>query len=106
MEKKKLKKGDKVIVIVGKDKGKTGEILQMFPATNAAIVAGVNMVTKHQKATKTTESGIIRKEAKINLSNLAYCVDGKPTKIGFKILEDGSKVRFAKKTDEIIANKV
>lgn len=106
MEKKKLKKGDNVIVIVGKDKGKTGEILRMFPAENTAIVAGVNMVTKHQKATKTAESGIIRKEAKINLSNLAYAVNGKPSKLGFKILEDGSKVRFAKKTGEIIANKV
>jgi large subunit ribosomal protein L24 len=106
MAKYKLKKGDVVIVVAGKNKGKTGEILKVFPAVNRAIVAGVNMVKKHQKATKTAAAAIIEKETKIHISNIAY-VDSKgaATKIAFKILEDGSKVRIAKTTGEVIANK-
>ena len=106
MVKQKLRKGDVVIVITGKDKGKKGEILRMFPAENRAIVAGVNIIKKHQKATKTEEGGIIKKEAKIQLSNIAYLdATGVPTKITFKTLEDGAKVRVAKKSGEVIANK-
>jgi len=106
MIKHKLRKGDVVIVISGKDKGKKGEILRMFPSENRALVAGVNMITKHQKATRTEAAGIIKKEAKIQISNIAYVdSNGVPTKITFKILEDGTKVRVAKKSGEIIANK-
>lgn len=106
MLKQKLKKGDVVIVIAGKDKGKKGEILRMFPSEGRAIVAGINMVTKHQKATKAQASGIIKKEAKIQISNIAYLdSNGAPTKITFKILEDGKKVRVAKKSGEVIVNK-
>lgn len=106
MLKQRLKKGDVVIVITGKDKGKKGEILRMFPSENRAIVAGINMVTKHQKATRTQAAGIVKKEAKINISNIAYLdSDGSPTKITFKILEDGRKVRVAKKSGQIIEDK-
>ena len=106
MLKQKLKKGDVVIVIAGKDKGKKGEILRMFPSEGRAIVAGINMVTKHQKATKTEAAGIIKKEAKIQISNIAYLdSNGFPTKITFKILEDGKKVRVAKKSGEVIGIK-
>jgi len=102
----KLKKGDTVIVISGKDKGKKGEILKMFPAEKRAIVAGINMVTKHQKATRTEAAGIIKKEAKIQISNIAYLDStGVATKITFKILEDGSKVRVAKKSGDVITDK-
>ena len=102
----KLRKGDVVIVITGRDKGKTGEILRVFPKENRAIVAGVNIVKKHQKATRAAAAGIIEKEARIQLSNIAYAgSNGVATKIAFKTLEDGSKVRVAKKTGEIIANK-
>lgn len=100
MLKQKLKKGDTVIVITGKDKGKSGEILKMFPEESKALVSEVNMVTKHQKATKTAASGIIKKEMKIHISNLAYSLNGVATKIGFRTKEDGSKVRVAKKTGE------
>lgn len=107
MVKQKLKKGDVVIVITGKDKGKKGEILRMFPSEGRALVAGINMVTKHQKATKAQAAGIIKKEAKIQISNIAYLdSNGSPTKITFKILDDGKKVRVAKKSGEIIENKI
>ena len=107
MLKQKLKKGDVVIVIAGKDKGKKGEILRMFPSEGRALVAGINMVTKHQKATKAQAAGIIKKEAKIQISNIAYLdSNGSPTKITFKILDDGKKVRVAKKSGEIIENKI
>jgi len=103
----KLRKGDPVVVITGKDKGKTGEILRVFPAEGRAIVAGVNMIKKHQKPTRGSEGGIIQKEAKIQISNIAYLdpKDKIATKITFKTLEDGTKVRVAKKSGEIIANK-
>jgi len=106
MIKHRLKKGDKVIVISGRDKGKQGEILQMFPTENRALVSGINMVTKHQKATRTEAAGIVKKESKIQISNIAYLDSkGVPTKITFKTLEDGSKVRVAKKSGDIIEDK-
>lgn len=106
MIKQKLRKGDVVIVVTGKDKGKKGEILRMFPSEGRVLVAGINIITKHQKATKTEAGGIIKKEAKIQISNIAYLdSNGSPTKITFKILEDGKKVRVAKKSGEIIENK-
>ena len=105
--KQKLRKGDTVVVITGKSKGKTGEILRMFPSQKRVLVAGVNMVKKHQKPSKASAGGIIEKEAKIQVSNIAYLDPIKKisTKISFKTLEDGSKVRIAKKSGEVIANK-
>lgn len=107
MIKQKLRKGDTVIVITGKDKGKTGEIQRIFPAEGRAIVSGINMIKKHQKPTKASAGGIVSKEAKIQVSNIAFLdpIKKVATKIAFKILKDGSKVRVAKKSGEVIANK-
>ncbi|MBN9553056.1 MAG: 50S ribosomal protein L24 [Alphaproteobacteria bacterium] len=99
-----IKKGDKVIVTTGRDKGKKGEVLKMFPKDDRALVAGVNVVKRHQRQTQTQQGGIVNKESAIHLSNLAH-VDpksGKATRIGFKTLNDGRKVRFAKKSGEVI----
>jgi len=100
----KFKKGDKVVVTTGRDKGRSGSILKMLRDENRAIVQGVNMVKRHQKQTQTDEGGIISKEAPIHLSNLMHedPTDGKPTRVGFKILNDGRKVRFAKRSGEVI----
>jgi large subunit ribosomal protein L24 len=103
----KIKKGDHVIVLAGRDKGKHGEVIKMIPKENRALVRGVNMVRRHQKQSASTEGGIISKEATIELSNLALedPKDGKPTRIGFKFLADGKKVRFAKRSGEVIPEK-
>ncbi|HEX5959315.1 MAG TPA: 50S ribosomal protein L24 [Hyphomicrobiaceae bacterium] len=100
----KIKKGDKVIVLTGRDKGKKGEVYQVMPQEGRALVRGVNMVRRHQRQTPQQEGGIISKEAPINLSNLALedPKDGKPTRVGFAILEDGRKVRVAKRSGEHI----
>ena len=100
----KIKKGDHVIVLAGRDKGKHGEVISVMPKENCALVRGVNIVRRHQRQTGVKEGGIISKEAPINLSNLALedPKDGKPTRIGFKVLEDGRKVRFAKRSGEVI----
>ena len=100
----KIKKGDRVVVLAGRDKGKTGEVLQVIPREDRALVRGVNLVKRHQRQTAAQEGGIISKEAPIHLSNLAYAdpKDGKPTRVGFKILDDGRKVRFAKDSGEVI----
>jgi large subunit ribosomal protein L24 len=93
----KIRKGDKVIVLSGRDKGRTGEVFEMRPSEGTALVRGVNMVKRHQKQTQSQEGGIVSKEAPIHLSNIAYLgKDGKPTRIGFKIHADGKKVRVAK----------
>ena len=93
----KIRKGDKVIVLSGRDKGRTGEVFEVRPDQQKALVRGVNMAKRHQKQTQAQEGGIISKEAPIDLSNVAYVgKDGKPTRIGFKILADGKKVRIAK----------
>ena len=93
----KIRKGDKVIVLNGRDKGRTGEVFEVRPDENVALVRGVNMVKRHQKQTQNQEGGIISKEAPIHLSNIAYLgKDGKPTRVGFKIQADGKKVRIAK----------
>ncbi len=99
----KLKKGDKVVVLTGKDKGKEGEILKVLPASNRALVGGINMVTRHLRASPNAEGGRVAKEASIELSNLAFVdpKEGGPTRIGFKDV-DGKKVRFAKKSGEVI----
>jgi large subunit ribosomal protein L24 len=100
----KIKKGDHVIVITGRDKGKHGEVVEMLPKEQRAIVRGVNVVRRHQKQSATQEGGIISKEAPIHISNLALedPKDGKPTRVGFKLLDDGKKVRFAKRSGETI----
>ncbi len=102
--KQKLKKGDLVIVLSGKDKGKTGEILRVFPKENRAFVAGVNIITKHQKPSRLSAGGIIKKEAKIHLSNVAYLdpIKKVATKLAIKILDNGKKVRVAKKSGEVV----
>ena len=101
----KLKKGDNVLVITGKDKGKSGSILSILPKKNRAIVKGINVVKKHQKPSKQSGGGIVEKELPIHLSNLAFISikDGKKTKIGYKF-ENNKKIRFEKKTGEIIQN--
>ncbi len=103
-EKLKVKKGDRVIVVTGKDKGKTGDILRVFSKDNRVLVQGVNMIQRHTRQTQTTQGGIIAKEAPIDISNVAHVdpKDNKATKVGFKTLEDGRKVRFAKRSGEVI----
>ena len=100
----KIKKGDKVVVLTGRDKGKTGEVVQVMPKEDRALVRGVNLVKRHRRQTAGQDGGIISKEAAIHLSNLAYAdpKDGKPTRVGFKVLEDGRKVRFAKRSGDLI----
>jgi large subunit ribosomal protein L24 len=100
----KIKKGDKVVVLTGRDKGRSGEVLKVMPTENRALVRGVNVVTPHQKQTAAQEGGLVRKEAPIHLSNVALSdpTTGKPTRVGFKTLEDGRKVRFAKASGETI----
>ena len=93
----KIRKGDKVIVLTGRDKGRTGEVFEVRPDAGTALVRGINLVKRHQKQTQNQEGGIITKEAPIHLSNVAYVgKDGKPTRIGFKVQADGKKVRVAK----------
>jgi large subunit ribosomal protein L24 len=103
----KIKKGDNVIVLSGRDKGKRGEVIEVRPKENRALVRGVNMVRRHQRQTASQEGGIISKEGPIHLSNLAIedPKDGKPTRVGFKILADGKKVRVAKRSGEQIPEK-
>ena len=96
----RIRKGDKVVVLTGRDKGRTGEVIEVRPAENRALVRGVNMVKRHQRQTANQDGGIISKEAPVHLSNIAI-VDpktGKPTRIGFRIEADGRKVRIAKRS--------
>ncbi|MBB4187828.1 MULTISPECIES: 50S ribosomal protein L24 [Sinorhizobium] len=99
----KIRKGDKVVVLTGKDKGRTGEVIQVMPKEDRAVVRGVNMVKRHQRQTQSQEAGIINKEAPIHLSNIAVAdpKDGKPTRVGFKI-EGDKKVRVAKRSGVVI----
>jgi large subunit ribosomal protein L24 len=99
----KIKKGDTVVVVAGRDKGRSGEVIEMRPAEARALVRGVNMVKRHQKQSTTQEGGIISKEAPVHLSNIALAdpKDGKPTRVGFKFVGSGEqrkKVRFAKRS--------
>ena len=100
----KIRKGDKVVVLAGKDKGRTGEVVKDMPKDDKAVVRGVNQVRRHQKQSQSQEGGIITKEAPIHLSNLAIAdpKDGKPTRVGFRIEKDGKKVRVAKRSGEVI----
>ena len=99
----KIRKGDKVVVLSGKDKGRTGEVLSVQPKEDKALVRGVNMIRRHQKQSQSEQGGIITKEAPIHLSNLAIAdpKDGKPTRVGFKFVGEGNerkKVRVAKRS--------
>jgi large subunit ribosomal protein L24 len=99
----KIRKGDKVIVLTGRDKGRTGEVLAVHPAEDRALVRGIAMVKRHQRQTAQQEGGIISKESPVHLSNLALAdpKDGKPTRVGFKFVGEGSdrkKVRVAKRS--------
>ena len=100
----RVKKGDRVIVIAGKNKGRKGEVLSVLPKEDRVLVAGVNIVTRHQKAGMGGEGGLIKKEAPIHVSNVAHLdpKEQKPTRVGFKILEDGRKVRIARRSGEQI----
>jgi large subunit ribosomal protein L24 len=100
----KIKKGDKVIVLTGKDKGKQGQVTSVNPTENRAVVAGINVAKRHTKQTASQEGGIIAKDMPIHVSNLALRdpKDGKPTRVGYKTLTDGKKVRFAKRSGEVI----
>jgi large subunit ribosomal protein L24 len=96
----RIRKGDKVVVVTGRDKGRSGEVIQVMRDEDRALVRGVHMAKRHQRQTAAQEGGIISKETPIHLSNLALAdpKDGKPTKVGFKVLPDGKKVRVAKRS--------
>jgi large subunit ribosomal protein L24 len=100
----KIRKGDRVVVVTGRDKGKAGQVLNVLPAENRAIVQGVNVVRRHQKQSASQEGGIVSKEMPIHLSNLALAdpKSGKPTRVGYKFLKDGKKVRVARRSGEVI----
>jgi large subunit ribosomal protein L24 len=96
----KIRKGDRVVVLTGRDKGRTGEVIEVRPDEDRALVRGVNIVKRHQRQTGRQDGGIISKEAPLHLSNIAVAdpKDGKPTRVGFKVGTDGRKVRFAKRS--------
>jgi large subunit ribosomal protein L24 len=100
----KIKKGDRVIVTTGRDKGKKGDVLKVFTEEGRALVSGINMVKRHQRQTQTQQGGIISKESTIHLSNLAHIdpTSGNAARVGFKILDDGRKVRVVRKSGEVI----
>jgi large subunit ribosomal protein L24 len=100
----KIKKGDRVVVLTGRDKGKRGDVIRVFPAEMRALVQGVNMVKRHSRQTAKDPGGIVEKEAPIHVSNLAH-IDpktDKPTRVGFKTLDDGRKIRVARRSGEPI----
>ena len=100
----KLKKGDPVVVLSGKDKGKEGTVLRVLPKEDKVIVEGVNMAKKHQRPVRATmQAGIIDKDMPIHVSNVAYVHKGKPTKLGYRVESDGTKVRIARRTGEVIS---
>ncbi|WP_321339749.1 50S ribosomal protein L24 [Breoghania sp.] len=100
----KIKKGDKVIVLTGRDKGKTGEVISVLPADNRVLVRGVNVVRRHTRQSAQSEGGIISKELPIHVSNVAIAdpKDGKATRVGFKTTDEGRKVRIAKRSGDLI----
>jgi large subunit ribosomal protein L24 len=102
---KRIRKGDKVVVIAGKDKAKSGEVLAVYPKDNRVLIQGVNVIKRHTKpGAAYPEGGIIEREAPVHESNVQL-IDpktGQPTRIGFRVLQDGSKVRYAKKSGEVI----
>lgn len=100
----RIKKGDRVVVLAGRDKGKQGEVLKVLPSENRVVVQGVMMAKRHEKPGPQSAGGIVAKEAPIHVSNVAHVdpKDGKPTRVGFKFLEDGRKVRTAKRSGEVL----
>jgi large subunit ribosomal protein L24 len=100
----KIKKGDKVIVLTGRDKGKKGEVLRVMPKQARAIVQGVNVVKRHTRPSQAQPGGIVEKEASIHISNLSLVdpKEDKATRVGYKFLDDGKKVRFARRSGEVI----
>jgi len=100
----KIKKGDRVVVLAGKDKGKGGEVLRVYPKESRVIVSGVNVVKRHTAPSQMNAGGIVEKEAPLHVSNVAHAdpKDGKPTRVGFKVLEGDRKVRYAKRSGEVI----
>lgn len=100
----KIRKGDQVVVIAGKDKGKKGEVLKVIPTESRVVVAGVNTVKRHTKPSRTAQGGIVQKEASIHISNVQLLdpKTNKGTRVGFKLLNDGKKVRVSKKSGEVI----
>jgi large subunit ribosomal protein L24 len=100
----KIKKGDQVVVLTGRDRGAKGEVVDVMPAQNRVVVRGVNVVTKHQKPTQVSPGGIVKKELSIHVSNVALAdpKTGAATRVGYKILKDGKKVRVAKKSGETV----
>ena len=104
MAKLKIRKGDKVVVITGKDKGKTGEVLRVLPKDARLVVQGVNMVKRHTKPAMGNPGGIVEKEATIHISNVAHIdpKSNKPTRVGYKALQGGRKVRVAKRSGEVL----
>jgi large subunit ribosomal protein L24 len=104
MAKFKIKKGDKVVVITGSDRGKTGEVLRVLRSEMRVLVQGVNMMKRHTRQSPGEPGGIIEKEAPVHISNVAHVDprDDKPTKVGWKIVDAGRKVRFARRSGEVI----
>ncbi len=104
MPKMKIKKGDNVVVISGRDKGRTGEVLRVIPADSRAVVQGVNVARRHTKPRMGEPGGILEKELSLHISNIAHVdpASGKPSRVGYKILADGRKVRFARRSGEVI----
>lgn len=102
--KMRVKKGDKVAVLTGRDKGKTGEVLRVMPAERRVLVAGVNMIKRHTRPSQTEAGGIVEKEASIHVSNIALMdpKENKATRVGYRTMDDGRKVRFAKRSGEIL----
>jgi large subunit ribosomal protein L24 len=99
----KIRKGDKVVILAGKDKGKSGNVLEVFPKETRATVQGLNLHRRHTKQTQSQDAGIFTRETPIHLSNLALVdAGGKPTRVGFKIQDDGKKVRVARSTGDVI----
>ena len=104
MNKLKVKKGDNVIVITGKDKGKSGEVVSVFPKTSRVVIRGVNIAKRHTAQSQTSQGGILDKELSIHVSNVLHIdpKDQKATKIGYKFLKDGRKVRYAKRSGDLV----
>ena len=98
----KIKKGDRVKVIAGRSKGKVGDVLRVLSSEQRVVVQGVNVIKRHTKPSRSGDGGIVEREAAIHVSNVALLHDDKPTKVGFKFLEDGRKVRMARATGETI----
>ncbi|SMF42969.1 LSU ribosomal protein L24P [Tistlia consotensis] len=104
MKKFKIRKGDRVVVTTGKDRGKSGEVLRVLRKDDRVLVQGVNLVKKHQRQTARQEGGIVEVEAPVHISNVAHADpnDGKAARVGWKVLEDGRKVRFSRRSGEMI----